>query len=601
MIAALTNHLWQSTLFGAAAALLTLVLRQNHARVRYWLWLSASVKFLVPFAPLVAIGSYFGWHKTYVHAAAPLAIERFGPVFTQAISAPVASPVTANPISVLPVVIFALWFCGSAAILTAWLLRWRRVSANIRSAEPLTDGREVETLRRLQAPIKIVSSNVALEPGVFGVWRPILFWPAGISERLADSQLEAILAHEVSHVRRRDNLASAIHMLVQAAFWFHPLVWWIGTRLVEERENACDQAVLRLRSEPRAYAEGILKVCEYCLEAQLLCVSGVSGADLKKRIQGIMAHRAVHDLGWPGKLLLAAAGATAIAAPIGIGLLNAPPSQAQTQSATAATAPLPQFEVASIKPAAPDQRGTFIRPGANGGININNMPVKEMMALSWHVQPYQITGGPSWIESARYDISATANHRLKPDELPLMIQALLADRLQLKVHHETKELPIYALVIANKDGKLGPQLKESKEGSCTPFDTTKPPPPPDPNKPPTLGCGGMQMGPARLNATSVDLAMLTGVLGRTLGRTLVDKTGLTGKFDIQLQWTPDQAQLQAMAPPGGLPPGMPAPQFDPNGPSIFTALQEQLGLKLESQKGPVDIIVIDHVERPSEN
>jgi uncharacterized protein (TIGR03435 family) len=262
---------------------------------------------------------------------------------------------------------------------------------------------------------------------------------------------------------------------------------------------------------------------------------------------------------------------------------------------------VPQFEVASIKPAAPDQRGTFIRPGANGGININNMGVKELITFAWRIQPYQISGGPSWIESAHYDISATGNHRPKPDELPLMIQALLADRFQLKVHHETKELPIYALVLANKNGKLGPQLNESKEGSCTPFDPTKPPPPLEPGKPPVMGCGGMFMGPARLDAKSVDLAMLTPSLARMLGGTVVDKTGLTGKFDFQLQWTPDQAQLQAMAPPGGLPPGMPVPQFDTNGPSIFTALQEQLGLKLESQKGPVDILVIDHVERPSEN
>src|SRR5208282_2644996 len=121
-----------------------------------------------------------------------------------------------------------------------------------------------------------------------GIWRPILFWPARVSERLGDSQLEAILAHEIGHVRRRDNLTAAIHMLVEAVFWFHPLVWWIGARLVEERETACDQDVLRFEREPEVYAEGILKVCEYCLEAPLLCVSGVSGSDLKKRIQGIM-------------------------------------------------------------------------------------------------------------------------------------------------------------------------------------------------------------------------------------------------------------------------------------------------------------------------
>jgi bla regulator protein blaR1 len=601
MTEALSNHLWQSTVFGAMAWLLTLVLRKNHARARYWIWLAASVKFLVPFALLVALGNHFalgshvGFRKTYLHVTAPLAIERFGPVFTPVMSASITAA-KPHPISLLPILLWALWSCGCAAVLIAWCVRWRRTARIIRTAEPLTEGREVETLGRLRAPIEIVASNARFEPGVFGILRPILLWPAGISERLADGQIEAILAHEVSHVRRRDNLAAALHMLVEAVFWFHPLVWWIGARLVAERETACDQDVLRLEREPEVYAQGILKVCEYCLEAPLLCVSGVSGSDLKKRIQGIMAHTMARDLGWPRKLLLAVAGVAAIAAPIGIGLMNAPASQAQSQ---AANAPLPQFEVASIKPAAPDQRGMFINTAPGGRLNITNMPLKEIMVLAWRIQPYQISGAPAWIGSTRYDISAKPDHAPKQDEVPLMLQALLADRFQLKTHHETKELSIYALVLANKDGKLGPQLTPTKEGGCAQFDPSKPPPPPEPGKPPALGCGGMWISPDRVNAVGVPISQLPPVFSRILGRTVIDKTGLTGKFDIQAQWTPDQNQLQALA--GGAQPDAQVPQFDPNGPSIFTALEEQLGLKLESQKGPVDILVIDHVEKPSEN
>jgi uncharacterized protein (TIGR03435 family) len=599
MITALTNHLWQSTLFGALAGLLTLALRKNHARARYWLWLAASVKFLVPFAFLVALGSHFGWRKTYVHQAGPLAIERLGPVFTPVISASI-SPVGPHPISWIPILPLALWSCGCAAVLLAWGARWRRIAGIIRTAKRLTEGREVETLKRLEAPTEIVSLNARFEPGVFGILRPILFWPAGISQWLTDAQMEAILAHEIGHIRRRDNLAAAIHMLVEAVFWFHPLVWWIGARLVAERETACDHEALRLESDPQVYAEGILKVCEYCLEAPLLCVSGVSGSDLRKRIQGIMAHDLGRDLGLARKLLLAIALLAAVAVPIAIGFQNAPESQAQSQSDASKPSALPQFEVASIKPAAPDQRGMFIRPGPGGGINITNMPLKEIMVLAWRIQAFQISGGPPWIESAHYDISAKPDHKPERDEVLLMLQSLLADRFQLKIHHETKELPIYALVLANKDGKLGPQLTESKEGSCTLFDASKPPPPPEPGKPPTLGCGGMFMGPDGLNAVGVPISQLIPVLSRILGRTAVDKTGLTGKYNIRAQWTPDQSQF-TQAPPGGPLPGMPAPPVDPNGPSIFTALQEQLGLKLESQKGPVDILVIDHVEKPSEN
>src|SRR5207244_2245760 len=137
----------------------------------------------------------------------------------------------------------------------------------------------------IPATVEVRSSPGLLEPGVVGLFRPILLLPAGIVERLTPRQLEAVLAHEMCHVRRRDNSTSAIHMIVEAVFWFHPLVWWIGARLVEERERACDESVLSLGSEPHEYAEAILNVCKIYLESPLRCVSGVTGADLKKRIQ----------------------------------------------------------------------------------------------------------------------------------------------------------------------------------------------------------------------------------------------------------------------------------------------------------------------------
>jgi uncharacterized protein (TIGR03435 family) len=241
-----------------------------------------------------------------------------------------------------------------------------------------------------------------------------------------------------------------------------------------------------------------------------------------------------------------------------------------------------------------------MRDAPGGRLDITNLPLKEMIIIAWRIQPFQITGGPAWIDSAHYDISAKPDHNPKEDEESLMLQALLADRFQLKIHHETKELPVYALLVANKDGKLGPQLTASKEGGCTPFDPSKPPLPPERGKPPTLGCGNMMMGFDRLNAAGVEISVMIPTLSRMLGRTVLDRTELTGKFDISMHWTPDQSQAM-QPPPGGAPPGMQLPPIDPNGPSIFTALQEQLGLKLESQKGPVDIIVIDHVEKPSEN
>lgn len=250
-----------------------------------------------------------------------------------------------------------------------------------------------------------------------------------------------------------------------------------------------------------------------------------------------------------------------------------------------------EFEVASIRPAAPDARGTFIRPGPGGGISLVNMTLKDMILIAWRVQPFQISGGPSWLDSARYDVTAKPE---APANLNPMLQSLLQDRFQLAFHRETKELPIYALVLARKQGKLGPGLTESD--SCTPPDPTKPAPRPKLGEPATLGCGGMIISARALTAASVPVGNLASSLSRLLGRMVVDKTGLTGKFNIQMEWSPDEAQGVQPAPVGPT-----APTSDTAAPSLFTALQEQLGLKLESQKGPVEILFVDRADKPSEN
>ena len=210
------------------------------------------------------------------------------------------------------------------------------MSAATKDAVPLLEGREVEALRRMEfaAGIRkrteIRLSQASIEPGIFGTFRPVLMWPEGISRRLEDAQLDAILAHEVRHVRMHDNLAAAIHMVVEAIFWFHPLVWWLGARLVEERERACDEDVVELGSERQVYAEGILKVCEFCLASPLACMSGVAGGDLKKRMVHIMTERMLHKLDFGRKLLLGAAGLAAIAGPIAFGLANANPTRTES-------------------------------------------------------------------------------------------------------------------------------------------------------------------------------------------------------------------------------------------------------------------------------
>src|SRR5262249_1701605 len=146
------------------------------------------------------------------------------------------------------------------------------------------------------------------EPGVFGVFRPVMLLPQGILNRLTAAQLNGVIAHELCHVYHRDNLIAAIHMFVETIFWFHPLVWWMGKRMLEERERACDEDAVQVINDPRVYAEGMLNVCKLHIELRLACVSGITGGDLKQRVERIMSQTASFGLSRTKKALLAAAG-----------------------------------------------------------------------------------------------------------------------------------------------------------------------------------------------------------------------------------------------------------------------------------------------------
>jgi uncharacterized protein (TIGR03435 family) len=267
-----------------------------------------------------------------------------------------------------------------------------------------------------------------------------------------------------------------------------------------------------------------------------------------------------------------------------------------TQTALAPAAPAPKFAVASIKPAASKLGVPMNRSTPDGGITLTNVTVGKLIVNAWHMLPYQIVGAPSWTASARYDISAKPDKPVKPTEVGLMLQSLLADRFGLALRRETRNLPIYALVVTRKDGRLGPSLVQSKDGGCTIRNPSDLPPGPEAGKPSARWCGLLMMFPKRLNGAAVPLVALAEQFSLRLGRTVVDMTGLKGSYDINLGWTSDEGQLPISdAPPDS------RPLSDPQGPTIFTALSEQLGLKLESRKGPVEVLVIDHVEGPSAN
>jgi bla regulator protein BlaR1 len=609
----LGNHLWQSTLFAIGAGLLTLLLRKNYARARYWLWLAASVKFLIPFSLLVRIGSYLAWSRGSAGTKGSLyfAMEEVGQPFTQSAMSVIsgATPSTVSPslFHLLPAVLGVAWLCGFVVVVFIWCLRWSQVSAAVRESAPLRDGREVEALRRLERiggvgkRIDMMLSRASLEPGVFGIARPVLVWPEGISERLGDAHLEAILAHELRHVRRRDNLAAAIHMVVEAIFWFHPLVWWLGARLVEERERACDEEVVELGSERQVYAESILRVCEFCVESPLACVSGITGADLKKRMVHIMTERVVRKLDFSRKLLLSAAVFVAFALPIGLGMMSATQGRAEAQTENAdpgATA----YKTASIQPhkavnGGNERVGIFFSPY---GFTARGATLQTVIGVAYGVQADLISGAPDWVSSEKYDIDVklpdAADQGQKPsggtgfERVRTMLQAVLADHFKLTLHRQTKNLSIYELVVAEG----GPKLQEAKPVYTNPNGVNGP-------EGRLAQKGQMKMGPGELIDEGATLAPLVEQLSWQLGHTVVDKTGLTGNYDFSLRWTPGESEAGMNKLMGFKPAIESGASNESSGPTLVTALQEQLGLKLVPQTAPMEILVIDQVERPSED
>jgi uncharacterized protein (TIGR03435 family) len=322
--------------------------------------------------------------------------------------------------------------------------------------------------------------------------------------------------------------------------------------------------------------------------------------------------------------LLAAAVAAGILTFTGIALM--PILEAQTPSAPD---PLPQFEVAAVKE---NKSGEgFIRFGMlpGGRFTAENVPLRQLLQFAFQVQPFQVEGVPGWGTSQRFDITAKAEGDIpptppgQPGPIQWMMRALLRDRFGLVYHNETKEVPIMHLVLARPDGRFGPKLEKATIDCAAQFAARRGGGPGGPGGPggrggpggpggpdgPGRGPGGppadfsqpmqcgLRLGPGNLSGGDMPMSQLAQFLSQNLSRIVVDKTGLEGNYNFNVTYTPDQIQGP---PPGGAPPGAPAlPPIDPNGPPLATALQEQLGLKLEAARGPVTMFVIDKVLQPT--
>lgn len=397
MSAALLDHLWQSTLCVGIAAILAWACRNAGAHVRYGIWLAASLKFLVPLSLLAVLGSYIRWgspselaaYVSSVHAIAAPASASASPA--QAPSQMVTYASTPGSRALLGNWLLAAWIIGSAALAARWLLRWNVARRIVASATPAA----------FEAPLAVRVTANRIEPGVFGILRPTLLLPENIFQSLQPHQLQALVAHEAAHVDRRDNLTAALHSATAILFWFHPLVWWIGTRLVEERERACDEAVIRAGNDRHAYAHTILSVCRLYLGAPIVSASGASRGHLQTRIEAIMDETISAPLSNIKRGLLAAAAAAVLVAPIAFGIVN--PARAQAAAEAPAT-PALRFAAVQIQRGDDSPQTVIVDQDA---FSVRNATVSDLVRYAYgRGLPPKVSGGPGWLDTERYTIQA---------------------------------------------------------------------------------------------------------------------------------------------------------------------------------------------------
>lgn len=426
MIGALIDHLWQSTLFCAAVWSITLALRANGAAVRHALWMLASVKFLVPFSALYTVGAAAGL-PTPVESQPAFLLE------TVAATVPVISPSTgleaAPGLPVTTVILFAIWIAGAAFVASRWFAGWRLAETLIRAARPAPG-----------TPPDVWITDADIEPSVARVFHPVVLLPAALLRRLDRAQLTAVLAHEYEHISRDDVLKDHVHRLVVTLFWFFPPVWWIGRRLVDERERACDEGVLARGYDAGDYAAGILAVCRHCrsqprLERHAHAASGALSGDLTQRVRHILHAAPPVAVGVLKAMALAIGTMVAATVPLFAGALD---GDAHRRSLAAIHSEQLGDAVVYVEVAASDApRDIDVRAGE---IVIQNYSLRDLVALTYDVNRHQVMGGGVWLDSPRYDFrvevpgGVSDPQDFDPVALRGVVNRLLTSRFDLLIH-----------------------------------------------------------------------------------------------------------------------------------------------------------------------
>jgi len=596
---ALVDFLWQGATVGALLWMTLIALRHRSAQERYLAsCLALCALSLLPVLTVVTLLKVYGGATAAAHAVAPTASAAGSPSMPQTLLQIWMVPEAprqpwldvvqrwALPAWTAGVVLFAI------RLVAGWLhaVRLRRRTSPSDAATVATTT-SIATRIGIARPVRVVTASLDEGPSVIGWLRPTLLLPPATAMGLTTRQLEAVIAHELAHIKRHDYLVNLLQVIVESLFFYHPVVWWTSRCIRLEREVCCDDIAVRSIGDATGYARALTSLAKQQLAARLAMAA--AGGPLLYRVQHLLG-RAPRDVG-PAML----PGLAAIAAALGAVALNV----GLHAQATPAPSELPRFDVTSVKENRDTDRIIFSQ-AQHGRVTLVGHSLRALIQSAYQVQEFQIIDGPDWIDSVRFTITATYaddpendRHSQGPSRRDLMMRALLADRFGLAVRKDTGERPVFALVPSRRDGKLGAQLRPFT-GDCATAEGAE-------------ACGTAVV-PGYIRARGTSMAQLATAFSRltntgsSLNRLVVDRSELNGLYDVDLRFTPDRI-------PGVSPDVLPEPlrksfadrgllaPADPNGPSIFTAVQEQLGLKLDPQRVPVDVLVIDRVHRPTED
>jgi hypothetical protein len=364
MLAFLLTHLWQSTLVLLAAWVMARACKRNAAAVRHGIWFVASMKFLVPLALLQQLGDRLGRSLPEPLPVDATLVENaramFVPPMPQALAASDAL------LSQVLLIATAIWALGAALLIMRWLLQWCSIRARLAFTP--------EICLDLPAPVRLTSND--LPTGVFGIVRPVVILPSEVMHSLTPAQLRAVLAHEVCHLRRHDNLTAALHRCVEVIFWFYPPVWWIGTNLLREREAACDEQVVDEGHEQAVYAESILNACRVGVMARLSSVAASAGGDLNERLSSILSGQRARPITHERFTLLFAAATLVAFAPLAAGIADGANREATDAGPVT-------FETITLTPSQTRWWPSAQFEPATGRLQLRNYSIRQLIVAAY--------------------------------------------------------------------------------------------------------------------------------------------------------------------------------------------------------------------------